>query len=360
MSDERRLAAALVSGIEDAAGRIGRPVRIMEVCGTHTVELRKQGIHSLLPPSVTLISGPGCPVCVTPTGYVDNAISLVEKGTAVIASFGDMLKVPGSEGRSLSSLGAGARVRLVYSPSDLQRIARESAGLPVVFLAVGFETTIPTILTALSDARAEGVDNLSFYTSFKTVPRALAFLLGNPAHGIDGFLLPGHVSVIIGAEAYRFLEQPGGRPGVITGFAGLEMLLGILMIMRQVAAGRSVVENAYPQAVRPGGNPRAQQVMARMLEPRDEAWRGLGVVPGAALGLRPELAGADAERIFALPAARDVEVPGCICARVVSGMAVPTQCALFGRRCTPDDPVGPCMVSSEGTCAAYFRYGGER
>jgi hydrogenase expression/formation protein HypD len=359
MEEERRLAAALVSDIEKTGAAIGRPVRIMEVCGTHTVELRKQGIHSLLPPQVTLISGPGCPVCVTPTGYVDNALALAESGTAVIASFGDMLKVPGSSGRSLSSLGADAKVKLVYSPSDLLSIARVSP-LPVVFLAVGFETTIPTILSALAEARAQGIRNLSFYTSFKTVPPALTFLLANPQHGIDGFLLPGHVSVIIGAEAYRFLEKPGGRPGVITGFAALEMLLGILRILRQVAEGRSNVENAYPHAVRPEGNPRAQELMARMLLPRDEAWRGLGVVPGAALGLRKELAESDAQITFNLPAARDVELPGCICPRVVSGMAVPTQCALFGKRCTPDDPVGPCMVSSEGTCAAYFRYGGDR
>jgi hydrogenase expression/formation protein HypD len=359
MPGERDLAAALVYQIEKAARVVAHPVRIMEVCGTHTVELRKQGIHSLLPKEITLISGPGCPVCVTPTGYVDNAIALAESGRALVASFGDMLKVPGSSGRSLSALGAGARVKLVYSPSDLLRIAAESGGLPVVFLAVGFETTIPTILSALADARAGGIRNLFLYTAFKTVPPALKFLLSNPAHGIDGFLLPGHVSVIIGSEAYRFLEQPGGRPGVITGFAALEMLLGILMVMRQLAAGRCSVENAYPHAVQPGGNPRAQDLMARMLRPRDEAWRGLGVVPGAALGLRAELQEADAQEVFTLPEARDVEVPGCICSRVVAGMAVPTQCSLFGARCTPDDPVGPCMVSSEGTCAAWFRYGGD-
>jgi hydrogenase expression/formation protein HypD len=359
MDAERELAAALVSEIEATQGRIGRPVRIMEVCGTHTVELRKQGVHSLLPRDITLISGPGCPVCVTPTGYVDNAIGLAERGTAVVASFGDMLKVPGSSGRTLLSLASRGAVKMVYSPADLLPMAR-AVGTPIVFLAVGFETTIPTILSTLADARAMGIGNLSFYTAFKTVPPALRFLLSNPAHGIDGFLLPGHVSVVIGPEAYAFLEAPGGRPGVITGFAGLEMLLGVLMILRQVAGGRAAVENAYPHVVKTGGNPRARALIARMLEPRDETWRGLGVVPGAALGLRPELADADAEKIFGLPPVQDREAPGCICARVVSGMAVPPQCALFGTRCTPDDPVGPCMVSSEGTCAAYFRYGGER
>jgi hydrogenase expression/formation protein HypD len=358
MSDERELAARLVAGIEKAAARIGRPVRIMEVCGTHTVELRKQGIHSLLPPSVILISGPGCPVCVTPTGYVDNALALVESGKAIVASFGDMLKVPGSTGRSLSS-AASERVRLVYSPSDLLEIARASP-LPVVFLAIGFETTIPTIISALADARDKSLHNLFLYTSFKTVPPAIHFLLANPEHGIDGFLLPGHVSVIIGEEAYAFLGQAGGRPGVVTGFAALDMLMGILLVLRQVAEGRNEVENAYGRAVKPGGNPRARELMERMLTPRDEAWRGLGVIPGAALGLREELADADAERAFSLPRAADIEVPGCICSQVVAGMAAPTSCGLFGTRCTPDDPVGPCMVSSEGTCAAYFRYGGRR
>lgn len=355
--NDRELASALVSEIERTAADIGHPVRIMEVCGTHTVELRKQGIHSLLPRSIALVSGPGCPVCVTPAGYVDNALALAEEGKAVIASFGDMLKVPGSSGRSLMSLSGRGLVKLVYSPTELIEIAR-AARVPVVFLAVGFETTIPTVISALLEAERRQIDNLYLYTAFKTVPPALRFLLANPAHGIDGFLLPGHVSVVIGADAYGFLEGPGGRPGVITGFEALDMLLGILMVLRQVHKGARRVENAYPRAVKPGGNPLARRLMEEMLEPRDDTWRGLGVIPGAALGLRPARAGRDAEKAFSLPHAADPEAPGCICARVVSGMATPPQCPLFGTRCTPDDPVGPCMVSSEGTCAAYFRYGG--
>ena len=356
MSGERDLASELTAEIESTAAGIGRPVRIMEVCGTHTVELRRQGIHSLLPRGITLVSGPGCPVCVTPAGYVDNALGLAESGRAIIASFGDMLKVPGSSGRTLASLSAAGRARLVYSPTELVGMAR-GAGAPVVFLAVGFETTIPTIMSALLEAQNRGVDNLYLYTAFKTVPAALRFLLANPAHGIDGFLLPGHVSVVIGADAYGFLEQTGGRPGVITGFEALDMLLGILLVLRQVRKGTRRVENAYPRAVRPGGNPLARQLMETLLEPTDEAWRGLGVIPGAALGLRPALSARDAAKVFSLPMAADAEAPGCICARVVAGMATPPQCPLFGTRCTPDDPVGPCMVSSEGTCAAYFRYG---
>ena len=232
--------------------------------------------------------------------------------------------------------------------------------LNLLVLAVGFETTIPIIVSALLQAREQGIGNLFLYTAFKTVPPALRFLLSNPEHGIDGFLLPGHVSVIIGAEAYTFLDQPGGRPGVITGFEALDMLLGILMVLRQIEKGVSRVENAYPRAVKPGGNPRACDLMARALEPRDEPWRGMGVIPGAGLGLISALAAADAEKVFSLPPARDFEAPGCICSRVITGMATPPQCRLFGTRCTPDDPVGPCMVSSEGTCAAHFRYGGGR
>jgi hydrogenase expression/formation protein HypD len=268
-----------------------------------------------------------------------------------------MLKVPGSTGRSLMSLSGRGLVKLVYSPTELIQIAR-AAGTPVVFLAVGFETTIPTVLSALLEAERLRIDNLFLYTAFKTVPPALRFLLANPAHGIDGFLLPGHVSVVIGADAYKFLEGPGGRPGVITGFEALDMLLGILMVLRQVKKGARRVENAYPRAVKPGGNPLARRMMEEMLEPRDDTWRGLGVIPGAALGLTPARADRDAAKAFSLPHAADPEAPGCICAQVVAGMATPPQCPLFGTRCTPDDPVGPCMVSSEGTCAAYFRYGG--
>ena len=359
MSEERELASRLVDRIAAEAKRIDRPVRLMEVCGTHTVELRRQGIHSLLPDNVTMISGPGCPVCVTPAGYIDNTVDLARSGQALIATFGDMLKVPGTDGVALSSLLGTGRVRVLYSPNELPALARSSK-LPVVFLAIGFETTIPTVVSALLEAREQGIDNLLVYTAFRIVCPALRYLLSDPANGIDAFLLPGHVSVILGTSAYRFLEDVGGRPGVITGFEPLDMLLGILMSLRQVSRGQRRVENAYPRAVKPNGSPVARAVMERALEPADETWRGIGVIPGGALKLRKELANADAAVRFSLPEPRDHEAPGCLCSSVIAGKARPPQCAHFGSRCTPDNPVGPCMVSSEGTCAAYFRYGADR
>ncbi len=356
---EKSLADAMVREIDRTVADIGREVRIMEVCGTHTVELRRQGLHELLPDGITLVSGPGCPVCVTPTGYVDNAIELARSGKALVASFGDMLRVPGTSGATLASLGSTGSVKLVYSPSELAALARAEAR-PVVFLGIGFETTIPTVVAALKSAVESGVRNLFVYSAFKVVPPALALLTADPERKIDGYLLPGHVSVILGPEAYAFLGQPGGLPGVITGFEGLDMLLGVLMIVRQVSRHESKVENGYPRAVKPGGNPRARALMQETLEPRDALWRGLGVIPGSGLGLRPSFAAMDAELKFGLPEIRDSDDPRCLCRKVIAGEAVPYDCPLFAKRCTPDDPVGPCMVSSEGTCAAYLRYGSRR
>ena len=355
-ADERILASELVGEIRAVAARIGRPVKLMEVCGTHTVELRRQGIASLLPESVRLVSGPGCPVCVTPAGYLDNAIAVAEAGLALVASFGDMLKVPGSTGATLGSLTGRGLVKMIYSPAELIGLAG-AAEKPVMFLGIGFETTIPTVISALLAARDRGIDNLLLYTAFKTIVPALLFLLGRTGTGVDAFLLPGHVSAVIGSEAYAFLREPGGIPGVITGFEPLDMLLGILLALRQLSAGTHEVQNAYPRVVKPGGNAKALRLMAESLEPRSEPWRGLGRIDGGSLGLRPDLSRFDAGVRFALPTAVDTEAPGCLCARVVAGEADPPQCGLFASRCTPDNPVGPCMVSAEGTCAAWFRYG---
>jgi hydrogenase expression/formation protein HypD len=353
---EKDLAAEIVEEIRQVAARIRRRVRLMEVCGTHTVELRRQGIQSLLPESIHLISGPGCPVCVTPAGYIDNAIDVARTGSALVASFGDMLKVPGSAGATLASLAGRGHVKMVYSPAELVGLAA-AASEPVVFLAIGFETTIPTVISALQAARDQGIDNLLLYTAFKTIVPALRFLLARKGTAVDAFLLPGHVSAIIGSDAYAFLSEPGGLPGVVTGFEPLDMLMGILLALRQVNAGTREVVNAYPRAVRPGGNEKALRLMAETLEPRSDLWRGLGRIDGGSLGLKPDLSRFDAEVHFSLPSPVDAEIPGCLCAKVITGEADPLQCALFSSRCTPEDPVGPCMVSAEGTCAAWLRYG---
>lgn len=355
-SAEEKLARSISAEIDNTVTVINRPVKIMEVCGTHTVELRKQGVLSLLPPGVTLVSGPGCPVCVTPTGYIDNAIALVKSGQALVASFGDMLRVPGIKGETLISHAGTGGVKLVYSPQELIPLARAHKE-PVVFLGIGFETTIPIVLSAFKEALGEGIRNLFLYSAFKVIPPALKALVEAPGRRVDGFLLPGHVSVIIGAGAYRFLEEAGGLPGVVTGFDGLDMLLGILMLLRQIARGLNRVENAYPRAVTEGGNARALALMEEMCDPRDAAWRGLGVIAGSGLGLREEYSGIDAEKRFGIPEPREHDHPRCLCRRVITGSAVPEECPLFAKQCTPEDPVGPCMVSSEGTCAAHLRFG---
>lgn len=378
---DRELAGKITRSIHGLCKDIGRDVRIMEVCGTHTVSLRKHGIHSLIPDTVRLVSGPGCPVCVTPTGYVDNALLLAESHGCRIATFGDMLRVPGSDGRTLEGLMGSGRVQVVYSPAEavtpVKAVASGSGGAPTVFLGIGFETTIPAVVSAAATAWARGGDGawepgevsangrpgasrgpLFLYTAFKTVPPALRALLAAPDHGLDGFLLPGHVSVIIGTSAYEFLSEPGGIPGVVTGFEPIDMLLGIEGLLADIRDGRRRVGNAYPRAVRPQGNPKARRLMQDMLGPYDAEWRGLGVIPQSGLRLRAEWAEMDAQRVFNLPSVSAPEPKGCRCAEVIQGRTIPPQCPLFGSDCTPEDPVGPCMVSSEGTCAAYLRYGG--
>jgi hydrogenase expression/formation protein HypD len=355
--EERRLAEPLIGAIRRTAEALGREVRLMEVCGTHTVAIRRSGLRSLLPPNIRLISGPGCPVCVTPAGYIDNALALLERRGVTLATFGDLLKVPGASGGSLARHLGNSRLRVLYSPAELPDLARSSAS-PVVFLGIGFETTVPAVAAAFLRAAEQGLDNLFLYPAFKTVPPALQALLQGPARNLDGFILPGHVSVILGLEPYRFLEASGGVPGVITGFEPLDLLQGILGLVRQLAAGTRRVENAYERAVRPEGNPRAREVMARLLEPADALWRGLGLIPASGLELRPEYAGFDAARRFELPPMWNSEPAGCCCAEVLQGLQEPERCRLFGRACTPESPVGPCMVSSEGACAAAYRYGG--
>ena len=353
---DRRTAKVILDEIHGLCRKIDGKVRIMEVCGTHTVALRRTGVRSLLPDEIVLISGPGCPVCVTPTGYVDNALKIVREGKGVVATFGDMMKVPGSDGVSLSGFISSGAVRMVYSPAEILSLPADS-DRPVVFLGIGFETTIPVVASVFLKLLDSGRSDIFLYTAFKTVVPALKALLADPDSRIDAFLLPGHVSVIIGSDAYEILEKPSGIPGVIAGFEPVDMLWGILLILRQIVSGENRVENAYPRAVKSGGNPKALEVIHRLLTPSDDLWRGLGRIPQGGLSIGPNFRQIDAVDRFELPELKSSEPQGCLCSEVIQGRKRPLDCRFFGQQCTPDRPIGPCMVSSEGTCSAYLRYG---
>jgi hydrogenase expression/formation protein HypD len=349
-------ARRLVEAILRVASPLRR-VRIMEVCGTHTMEIGRLGIRKLLPTNIELISGPGCPVCVTPAAYIDALCGLGIERNARIASFGDLFRVPGAF-RSLAQAKAqGAAVDIVTSPLAALALARDDPDREVVFTAVGFETTIPAVAAAVKAAAAVGAANLSFLVAHRLVPPALSALANDPALGVDAFLLPGHVSAVIGEAAYGPLRRRG-IPGVIAGFAPLDILSGILSLLDLVARKEGTVRNGYPRVVRKEGNPAALALIDECFAPCDAAWRGIGVIPGSGLALRPAYSRFDAAMRFRL-SIDDAGMPrGCSCGDVLKGRIVPSACPLFGEACTPDQPVGPCMVSSEGSCAAYFKYGG--
>lgn len=349
-------ARALVSRIRDRAGELrGRTVHAMEVCGSHTMAIARYGIRDVLPPEVDLVSGPGCPVCVTPPGYIDAAVELARRGV-IVATFGDMLNVPGSDTTLAAARAAGAAVEVCYSPSGAVTLAAQHPAREVVFLAVGFETTIGPVVSTIDRAAREGVGNISLLTAFKLVPPALAALGADPELQIDAFLCPAHVSAIIGPEAYAPFAGPGGVPCVIAGFEPLDILLGLDDILRQLVAGEASVVNQYSRVVRPGGNAKAQALMARYLEPADADWRGIGVIPASGLALRPEFETYDAAKKLSIAVAHGHVNPACLCGDVIKGKRKPPECPMFAGACTPDTALGPCMVSSEGTCAAYYKY----
>jgi hydrogenase expression/formation protein HypD len=340
----------------------GRRVHIMEVCGSHTMAIGRYGIRPLLPANVELISGPGCPVCVTDPGYIDTAIELAGRG-AIIATFGDMIRVPGSDSDLTACRTAGGDVRVCYSPSAAIDLARDNPDREVVFLAIGFETTTAPVVSIVDAAlRDDGVKNLSLLTAFKLVPPALHALLADGEIKIDAFLCPAHVSAVIGSRAYEPIVNGYHVPCVVSGFEPLDILYGVHGILAQVLKHEASVLNQYARVVRPDGNPKAQARIEQYLEPVDAVWRGIGVIPSSGLGLRPAFAAYDAEQKFGLPVRRGRQHAGCRCGDVIKGKIRPTACGLFAKTCTPDHPVGPCMVSAEGTCAAYFKYNlpGER
>ncbi len=327
--------------------------KIMEVCGSHTVAIRRFGIQRLLPETVKLVSGPGCPVCVTPDSFIDEAAALARQGV-IVASFGDMLRVPGSRTSLEKERAAGCDIRAVYSPLDALRIAEET-GKETVFLAVGFETTAPAIAAIAIRARERGIANFSLLTALRLVPPALKALIASDTE-LSGFLLPGHVSAIIGRQAYDFL--PSHRlPGVIAGFGAEDIISSLLLLLAMHNKGIYKVMNNYPHVVRDDGNPTSRAVLAEVFTAADAEWRGLGAMPQSGLELRPAYAALDARRRFTLRVQPGADRRACRCGDVLRGLIDPPACPLFNKACRPDQPLGPCMVSSEGSCSAWVTYG---
>jgi hydrogenase expression/formation protein HypD len=343
--------------LRDLAQALGRPVRLMEVCGTHTMAAFRSGLRSLLPPGVSLLSGPGCPVCVTPTSFVDHAIAIARQPGVCVATFGDLLRVPGTESSLERARAQGAEVRIVYSPLEALRLATGEPSTQVVFLGVGFETTAPAVAWTVREACRRGVAGYSVLCAHKTMPQAMAALLAGGEIGIDGFLCPGHVSTITGAAMYEPICRQYAIPCVIAGFEPADMAEGLAMLLSQCLEGRAAVEIQYHRCVTRHGNAAALGAIAEVFEPCDVEWRGLGLIAGSGLKLRDAFGACDAAPRFpsvSVPPSREPD--GCACGDVLRGVRTPLDCPLFRTACTPGSPVGACMVSSEGTCAAYYRY----
>jgi hydrogenase expression/formation protein HypD len=355
MMDQQKI-MALRERMRVAADRAGRLVRIMEVCGTHTVAASRSGLRSLLAGQVKLISGPGCPVCVTSQAYIDAAVDLALSGRATIATYGDMIRVPGKGGSLEQARAMGAAVRVVTSAMDALKLARSEPGMEVVFAAVGFETTAPPTADVLIRAAREGIATLSALAAHKLVVPAMLALLASGEVQIDGFLCPGHVSVIIGSDAYRPVVERYRKPCVVAGFEPAQMLEGLSEIVEQVADGRAELGNVYGAAVGAGGNAAAQRLLDEVFEVGDADWRSIGVIPGSGLLLNAKYRRYDARERFGVAFGPDSETPGCRCGDVIRGLLDPPDCPLFGKVCTPQRPVGPCMVSSEGSCQAFYKY----
>lgn len=336
----------------------GRRYSFMEICGGHTHTIYKHGLEDHLPEQITLVHGPGCPVCVIPMGRVDDAIALARHPDVILTSFGDMLRIPGGNGSFLDAKAEGADIRMVYSPLDSLKIARQHPEKRVVFFAIGFETTTPSTAMTVLRARAEGLTNFSVFCNHVRVCPAITAILESDDLRLDGFVGPGHVSTVIGCEPYEYVARDYGKPLVTSGFEPLDILDSIRRLLVQLAEGRCEVENEYARVVPWAGNPKALAVIDQVMEVRDTfEWRGLGWIPESAMKLRDEFAEFDAERIFTVPGLRIADPPACQCGEVLRGLIKPWECGVFGTACTPETPIGTCMVSSEGACAAYYHFG---
>ncbi len=353
---------AMVRGLADEiarlAGRHSRTIRIMEVCGGHTHAIYKHGLEEFLPANVELVHGPGCPVCVIPMGRLDDAVAIAREPEVIFTTFGDMMRVPSSSGSLLDAKAQGADIRFVYSPLDALRLARDNPARRVVFFAVGFETTAPSTAATLLRARDEGLDNFSIFCNHVTIIPAIKAILDSPGMQLDGFVGPGHVSTIIGLAPFEFIPVRYGKPVAVAGFEPTDILQALVMILRQIEAGRPRVENQYARVVRPEGNRKALELLSVTMELRPFfEWRGLGFINQSALKLRPEFADWDAEARYRVPGLRVTDPKACQCGEVLKGVLKPWECRVFGSACTPETPIGSCMVSPEGACAAYYSYG---
>ncbi len=346
----------VIQRLHEVAPRLGRTARFMEVCGTHTVNAFRSGLRSLLPDNVQLLSGPGCPVCVTSQGEIDRIIHLATQPNVILCTYGDMIRVTGSTSSLADARAAGADIRVIYSTLDAVQIAVGNPHRQVVLAAVGFETTTPATAIAILEAERLELDNFTVLASHKCILPALEALLDSGKVQVDGFVCPGHVAVVTGAEVFRSIVHRYRLSCVITGFEGPQIAAALLRLTELRLGGMPRLENLYPQAVSPEGNPRALAAIARVFEPVDAVWRGLGMLPESALGIRAAFSEFDARRRFDLPEHEPPEPRGCVCGSVITGRASPDQCPHFAVACTPAHPIGPCMVSSEGTCAAWFKY----
>jgi hydrogenase expression/formation protein HypD len=349
----RALAGEILAAVEP-----GRHYKLMEVCGGHTHSIYKYGIDDLLPANVELVHGPGCPVCVIPMGRVDDGIAIAHQPNVIFTCFGDMMRIPGSDGSLQDAKAAGADVRMVYSPLDALRIAKANPDRDVVFFAIGFETTAPSTALTLKRAKAEGVTNFLCMCNHVTIVPPLRALLASPDLRLDGFIGPGHVSTVVGARPFQFIPADYGKPIVVAGFEPLDVLQAVHMILRQLAEGRCEVENQYSRVVPYDGNLRALEVLAEVfaLRPHFE-WRGMGFISQSGLRLSDAYADFDAELRYDVPGVRVADPKACQCGEVLKGVIKPWECKVFGTACTPERPIGTCMVSSEGACAAYYNFG---
>ena len=333
-------------------------LRFMEVCGTHTVSIFRAGIRQILPKNIELVSGPGCPVCVTDDEYIDKAIAYAKNSDVIIATFGDMLKVPGSH-ENLSEVQAeGANIKIIYSPQDCLKLAEENPNKKIIFLAVGFETTAPTAAATVLMAKNLNLKNLFFLSAQKLVPPALKMLLNDSAVKVDGFLLPGHVAVVTGTKIFEFLANDYKIPSVVAGFEAEEILLAILNLLKQIDEKKIFVANEYKSVVKSEGNIAAQKILSEVYEEVDASWRGLGKIKNSGLKMRENFSDFDIEKILPVEVEKFSKKTACRCGEVLRGIVTPTECPLFGKNCQPLHAVGPCMVSVEGVCAAWYKYGG--